>query len=260
MMSHRVVAGGAPLVVSVPHAGTGLDEAARAALNSDGRKLPDTDWFVDRLVDGLGALGATLIVATQSRMVVDLNRPENNSPLYPGQEGTGLIPETLFDGSPARVRPVTEAERSRRLEEIWRPYHREIQSALERVRSQHGHAILWDVHSIRGRVPRLFSGRLPDLNLGTNGGLSCGARVAEVAEKTLAASPYTYVVDGRFKGGHITRAYGRPEQNIHAIQLEMALHCYLDERVSPPCWDAARAASLKRVLSGLGQALIACDP
>ena len=101
---------------------------------------------------------------------------------------------------------------------------------------------------------------MPDLNLGTNSGQSCGPRVAEVAEEMLAGSPYTYVVDGRFKGRHITRAYGRPEQNIHAIQLEMAWHCYLDERVSPPCWDAARAASLRRVLSGLGQALIECEP
>lgn len=252
--------GDTPLVVSVPHAGTHLADDVAARLAPAARSLPDTDWHVDKLVEGIGGLGATILVATHARMQIDLNRPADDAPLYPGQAGTGLIPETLFDGRPAWLQVPTAAERAARIKQVWRPYHAALEQSLARAKARHGYAILWDVHSIRGRVPRLFDGRLPDLNLGTNDGASCASGVRDAAAAVLAASPFTHVVDGRFKGGFITRHHGQPSRNVHAVQLEMALHTYVDARVVPPPWDPVRAAGLRRVLEDFATALLRWRP
>ena len=252
--------GTTPLVVSVPHAGTFLPESVVADLTPAARTLPDTDWYVDRLVAFARDVGATVLVATHARMVVDLNRPADDAPLYPGQAGTGLIPETLFDGTPAWNRLPSEVEKAAWVEAIWQPYHRALQECLDAAKARHGHAVLWDAHSIRGRVPRLFEGRLPDLNLGTNGGASCAPSLRSAAAAVLEAAPFTHVVDGRFKGGHITRHHGRPSEGVHAVQLEMAWHAYLDDRADPPVWDPVRAGALIGVLQAFADTLLQWRP
>jgi N-formylglutamate deformylase len=242
-----LVPGEGPLLISVPHAGVELPPALAAALTPAAAGLPDTDWHVDRLMGFAQELGAGLLVARAARMVIDLNRPEDDAPLYPGQAGTGLVPTELFDGRPAWTAPP--AHRAAALEQIWRPYHAALRAELSRLRARHGHAVLWDAHSIRARVPRLFEGTLPTLNLGTNSGQSCAPSLREGLLACLSASPFTAVADGRFKGGHITRALGRPAEGVHAVQLEIAQHAYLDEGASPPPWDPARAALLQATLA-----------
>lgn len=256
----RQLIGSSPLVISVPHAGTWLPPAVAASLSPAARDLPDTDWHVDKLVAGLEDLDATVLVATHARMHVDLNRPSDDTPLYPGQAGTGLVPETLFDGAAAWMSPPTDEDKAARVETVWRPYHQALRDALDRARTRHGHAVLLDMHSIRGRVPRLFEGRLPDLNLGTNSGASCAPALRRAAAAVLAAAPFTHVVDGRFKGGYITRAHGQPDQDVHAVQLEMAWHTYMDDRRMPPVWDAPRAAALRHVLRDLARVLTGWRP
>ncbi len=249
--------GDAPLLVSVPHCGAWLPPALASQLAPHAQDLPDTDWHVDKLYDFVPAMGASLLVAHASRYVVDLNRPADDAPLYPGQAGTGLLPTTLFDGRPlwtAAPDGAPPPDRADRIARWWAPYHQALRDTLDRIRARHGVALLWDGHSIRGTVPRLFSGRLPDLNLGTVGGRSCAPALRERAAALLADGPWSTVVDGRFQGGHITRHYGRPDDGIHALQLEMAWSVYLDE-ADPQRWDPARAAPvkdhLKRVLEGV---------
>lgn len=240
-----------PLLVSVPHAGTRLSEGLGARLTRAGRALPDTDWFVDRLWSWVTRHGAGLLVAHHSRYVVDLNRPADDAPLYSGPT-TGLVPVESFTGEPlyAEGAEPDPDDVAGRIEQYWHPYHDALARALRAVRERHGHAVLLDAHSIRSRVPRLFSGRLPDLNLGTWDGRSADPQLARRAEAVLAAAEsFTYVRDGRFKGGHTTRHYGRPDEGIHALQLEMAQAAYMSEE--PPTWDGVRAAQVRPVLEAL---------
>jgi len=137
------------------------------------------------------------------------------------------------------------------------PYHARLGAEIERVRARHGYAILLDGHSIRSEVPRFFAGKLPDLNLGTADGASCAAPVQEAAEMVLAGTAaFTSVVNGRFKGGYVTRHYGDPDRGIHALQLEIGQASYMDENFPYP-WDARRAAPLVAVLERLVGALLA---
>lgn len=226
--------GDAPLLISIPHGGTDLPTAIAARLTDHARTLPDTDWHVERLYDFAAKLGAGLIAARLSRYVIDLNRPSDGRSLYPGQATTGLVPVTDFDGAPL-YRPGQEpndAEVAERVETCWRPYHEALATRLADLRARHGVVLLWDAHSIRSRVPRLFDGRLPDFNLGTNGGASASAGLTERVHEAAQVPAYTSVLNGRFKGGHITRTYGRPETGVHAIQLELAQATYMDE--APP--------------------------
>ncbi len=248
---HHLHCGDSPLLVSVPHAGVGLPEPIRSTLAPGaGEGVPgDTDHFVDRLYEFVPAIGASLLVARMSRWVVDLNRPADDQPLYPGQAGTGLVPRTRFDGSPIwAIEPDAEAVRSR-VQHYWRPYHDALRAELDRKISLHGFAILWDAHSIRSQVPRLFDGTLPDLNLGTYSGASCdpGLR-AMVGAHLSSLGQWSHVVDGRFRGGHITRHYGRPAMAVHALQLELAQSTYMDEAAAVPTWSPSRAAPLARAL------------
>ena len=252
--------GTAPLVVSVPHVGTGIPDDVAAQLVPRALRTEDADWHLDRLYAFVTELGASLIVPRVARYVVDLNRPPENTPMYPGRNNTELCPTRSFAGEPLYPdgRTPDDAEVARRVAIYWRPYHEALQAEIERLRARHGRAMLLDGHSIQAELPWLFEGRLPDLNLGTADGASCAPALRDRLAGVLAGqAQYTHVVDGRFKGGYITRHYGRPADGVHAVQMEMGWHCYL----SPPHdYDEARAAAVRPVLRTLVEALIGWTP
>lgn len=220
-----------PLLISMPHAGLRLTPAVERGLVAPARSLPDTDWHIPRLYDFARELGASIVAAEYSRFVIDLNRPEDDQPLYAGAT-TGLFPATLFDGQPLfeEGQVPSSAERAGYLEAIWRPYHDTLRQELARLKAQFGYALLWDAHSIRSHVPHLFDGKLPDFNLGTFNGASCDPQLAERLQAVCGeARGYSHVLNGRFKGGHITRHYGDPANDIHAVQLELAQSTYMEE-------------------------------
>lgn len=254
--------GRTPLLLSVPHAGTGLPDDLQARMQPRAAAVEDTDWHLDRLYAFARELGAGLIVPKLSRYVVDLNRPPEDTPMYPGVNNTGLVPTHFFSGD-ALYREGTEpdaAEIAARVVNCWRPYHDALAAELARLRSVHGHAVLFDAHSIRSELPWLFEGQLPDLNLGTASGTSCAASLRTQLAAVLAGqAQYSQVVDGRFKGGYITRHYGRPAQQVHAVQLEMCWRCYLEED-HPHEWRASRATNVTPLLQTLVQAMIDWRP
>lgn len=221
-----------PLLISMPHVGTHVPPALAARFTPDARQVHDTDWHLERLYDFADAMGASVLVATHSRYVVDLNRPPDNQNLYPGQDTTGLCPVDTFDKTPVYSDGDVpdDAEIIARRDAIWQPYHQQLQAELSRLKAAHGTVVLWDAHSIRSVLPRFFEGRLPDLNLGTANGASCDPELAQallgIGE---AASAYQAVLNGRFKGGYITRQYGRPADGVHAVQLEMTQCTYMQE-------------------------------
>lgn len=230
----RFTQGQVPLLISMPHPGTRLTPVIERAMVPEGHALPDTDWHIPRLYEMASELGASCLEATYSRYVIDLNRPDDDVPLYSGAT-TGLFTEVLFDGSPLfQEGQVPDATaRQQALEGIWRPYHLALKQELARLRDTFGYALLWDAHSICSRVPRLFDGQLPDLNFGTFDGASCDPELASRLQSVVADQQgLTYVFNGRFKGGYITRHYGAPDQHIHAVQLELAQRTYMDE--APP--------------------------
>ena len=224
--------GRAPLLVSLPHDGTHIPEALAARMTPAARAAPDTDWFVSRLYAFARELGASILHPHHSRYVVDLNRPPDDISLYPGQNTTGLCPTVRFTGEPVYLpgKEPDATEISARVERYWRPYHDALAGELARLRARFGRALLWDGHSIRGELPFLFEGRLPDLNLGTANGTSCSATLQARLAATLGGQrDYSHVINGRFKGGYITRHYGDPTRGIEAIQLELAQSTYMDE-------------------------------
>ncbi len=226
-------AGTRPLLISMPHVGTHVPPALAARFSDEARRVPDTDWHLEQLYDFADALGASVLVATHSRYVIDLNRPPDNQNLYPGQDTTGLCPLDTFDKTPlyrqAQDAPE-EAEILARREALWRPYHDQLAAELARLQGCHGAVALWDAHSIRSVLPRFFEGKLPDLNLGTANGASCDPALAQQLLSIAQATPgYRAVLNGRFKGGYITREYGSPMQGVHAVQLEMTQCTYMDE-------------------------------
>ena len=250
--------GSAPLLVSLPHDGTALPEAIAARLTGKARGVPDTDWHVSRLYDFARELGASLLVPKYSRYVIDLNRGEDDTSLYPGQNTTGLVPLTGFDGQPLYL-PGHEpdaAELRQRIDIYWRPYHAALREELARLHAAHGRVVLWEGHSIRGSdLPFLFDGRLPDLNLGTAAGASCTpATQARIEAELTAQTDYDWVANGRFKGGHITRHYGDPAKGIEAIQMETSQRCYMDE--ASFAYDEAKAARLRPLLERLLRAAL----
>ncbi|MBA1204875.1 N-formylglutamate deformylase [Pseudomonas capeferrum] len=241
-----------PLLISMPHAGLRLTPAVRDHLVQPARGLPDTDWHIPRLYHFARQLGASMVTGEYSRFVIDLNRPEDDTPLYAGAT-TGLYPATLFDGG-ALFEPGKEPsaeERASYLERIWRPYHHGIHVELARLRAMFGYALLWDAHSIRSQVARLFDGKLPDFNLGTFNGASCDPALARCLQAVCGeAKGYSHVLNGRFKGGHITRHYGDPDKHVHAVQLELAQSTYMDE-VQPFTYREDLARPTQAVLEAL---------
>lgn len=249
-----------PLLVSVPHAGTAIGPDVAPALVPRALAVEDADWHLDRLYDFAVDLGASLIVPRHARYVVDLNRPPENTPMYPGRNNTELVPTRFFTGEPLYREGMApdEAEIQRRVQHYWRPYHAALHAELQRLKATHGHAVLFDGHSIQAELPWLFDGRLPDLNLGTVEGTSCAPGLRAALVQALAAQHrFTHVTDGRFKGGHITRFYGRPADGVHAVQMEMCWHCYMDEDRR---WDAARATPARTLLQALAEAMLSWRP
>jgi N-formylglutamate deformylase len=224
--------GTAPLLVSMPHTGTHVPEWLAPRLTRAAKGLPDTDWHLEQLYNFVDDLGASVIVATHSRYVVDVNRPPDNANLYPGQDTTGVVPVDTFDKAPLYLRGFepSDAEVRSRIEQYWKPYHAKLAEELKRIKAEHGRAFLWDAHSILSVVPRFFQGKLPDFNLGTADGKSCGKGLGEALLAKI--SGYSKVLNGRFKGGYITRTYGDASNGIHAVQLELSEAIYTEEQ--PP--------------------------
>jgi N-formylglutamate deformylase len=224
--------GSAPLFVSLPHDGSYIPPDIAQRLMPSARRAPDTDWHVSRLYAFALEMGASMIVPSHSRYVVDLNRPSDDASLYPGQNTTGLCPIVQFSSEPvyqAGEEPH-RAEIARRVETYWEPYHTALQGEIARIRAEHGRVVLWEGHSIRAVVPFLFEGRLPDFNLGTSSGTSCTPALQQrLGDILVAQRHYTHAVNGRFKGGYITRHYGRPAEGVEAVQLELAQLNYMDE-------------------------------
>jgi len=251
--------GGSTLIVSMPHVGTFVPHSLGGRLADCAARRPDTDWHLPRLYDFLGELDATVIRAQYSRYVIDVNRPPDGSNLYPGQDTPRLCPVDTFASEPiyrAGHEP-SQSEIARRLETVWKPYHARLQREIARVHERHGVAYLWDAHSIASEVPRLFPGRLADFNLGTAGGAACDPRLARALHVALSRHPgFTAALDGRFKGGYITRAYGRPAEGVHAIQLEMATTTYMAE-ASPYTFLTERAARVRPILRELLERVLA---
>ena len=244
--------GTAPLLVSLPHDGTVLPDAIAARMTESARRVPDTDWHVARLYAFARELGASVIVPKHSRYVVDLNRPPDDVSLYPGQNTTGLCPIVQFSGAPVYRdgELPTPGEIAARVETYWRPYHDALAGELARMRQTHDRVVLWEGHSIRGEVPFLFEGRLPDLNIGTANGASCSPALQARLQGVLdAQSDYDFVVNGRFKGGYITRRYGDPANGIDAVQLELSQRNYMDE--DSFAYDDMKAERLQAMVQSL---------
>lgn len=252
-------AGTRPLLVSIPHMGTHIPPDLASRMTPLALQTHDTDWHLERLYGFARDLGASILMATHSRYVIDLNRPPDGTSLYPGQSVTGLCPVDAFDLAPIYLpgQEPDEAEVQRRVQAYWRPYHDQLAAELARLKSEHGCATLWDAHSIRSVVPRFFEGRLPDLNLGTANGASCAPGLAdELLSLAQAAPGCSAVLNGRFKGGHITRVYGNPAEDVHAVQLEMTQCVYMDESW-PFAYRPERAALVQPTLQRMLEAVLA---
>ena len=231
--------GDSPLIISFPHSGECLPTELAERMTAQGRAVPDTDWHVPKLYDFACALGVTTIQANYSRYVVDLNRPVDGTPLYQGQSETQLCPTTTFVDDPIYLpgqEPKAE-EIHTRIEQFYKPYHQRLAAEINRIRERHGFALLWDAHSIQSVLPRFFKGTLPNLNLGTADGQSCDPKLTAQLGKILSESGFETIVNGRFKGGYITRHYGNPSGdpsgglsgNIHAVQMEISQRTYMSE-------------------------------
>lgn len=249
--------GEAPLIVSFPHTGTEIPASLEANLVSPWLARKDADYWVDVLYDFAHEMGATTLRTALSRTVIDVNRDPSGVSLYPGQATTGLCPVETFDGEPLYKRggEPDAAEIERRRIAYFEPYHHAIESQLQRLRARHPRVVLFDAHSIRSRVPRLFKGTLPQFNIGTNNGTTCDTTLTARIEKICAASAFDHVTDGRFRGGWITRRYGKPQNGVHAVQMELAMRGYLNEPKGhfneanwPAPLDDAHAATLRVAL------------
>lgn len=247
MSVFEVRQGTSPVILAFPHTGTDVPADVWERLNDNGQIIADTDWHIHTLYDGLLA-DATTVRATFHRYVIDANRDPDGSSLYPGQNTTGLVPDSDFDGKPiwkAGAEPTAE-DIAARLAAFHAPYHAALAAEIERVKAIHGIAVLYDCHSIRANIPFLFEGRLPDMNIGTDTGKTCAPEI-EAATVAIAgaASGYTSILNGRFKGGWTTRHYGQPASGVHVIQMELAQATHLATEAPPFAYDQAKAKALR---------------
>ena len=256
-MSFKLHRGSAPLLVSMPHIGTEIPADLKDDYVPRALGVEDADWHLDILYNCLPELNASVLQPTISRYVIDLNRPPDDAPMYPGASNTELCPTRFFNGDPLyqEGRAPNTAERMRRRDVYWQPYHSALAEELARIKAEHGYALLWDAHSIRSEIPWLFEGRLPDLNLGTADGKSADISIAEAVVEACADAPgVSSILNGRFKGGYITRQYGKPAEHVHAVQLEMCQSTYMQE-VPPYAYNPALAERiqplLKKMLMGM---------
>ncbi|MDX2483985.1 MAG: N-formylglutamate deformylase [Pseudodonghicola sp.] len=251
--------GDSPVILGLPHTGTFVPDEIFARLTPRGQTLADTDWHVERLYEGL-LPGATTVRAMFHRYVIDANRGPENKSLYPGQNTTGLVPMTDFDGEPLWTTAPDDAEIAQRLADWHTPYHAALAAEIARVKAIHGVAILYDCHSIRSHIPFLFEGTLPDFNIGTNLGVTCDPRLEAAAQKVCAGTGRTMAVNGRFKGGWTTRQYGQPGDGVHAIQMELAQSTHLVAEALPFAYDPAKAEDLRPPLAAILHALVDMAP
>jgi len=234
-MDFRFTPGSMPMLLSIPHGGTDIPDEVADRYAPSAAARADTDWHLARVYDFADEMGISTLAARWSRYLIDLNRPPEDTNLYPGQDTTGLCPVDTFTREPLYLpgRAPDATETARRLERYWQPYHKQLQAELDRLLALHGRVVLWDAHSIASRVPRFFDGRLPDLNFGTADGRSCSLQLQGALMNVAAAQDrFSFVFNGRFKGGHITRRYGDPARGVHAVQLEMCQCLYMNE--APP--------------------------
>lgn len=250
--------GSIPLLVSMPHIGTQIPAHLQAAYTARALQVEDTDWHLAQLYDFLPALGASVLQPRLSRYVIDLNRPPDDAPMYPGASNTELCPTRFFTGD-ALYLPGCAPDagaRAQRRSDYWQPYHDALAAELQRLVQLHGYALLWDAHSIRSAIPWLFEGTLPALNIGTASGDSAHPAIAHAVMAVCGeAGRFSHVLNGRFKGGYITRHYGRPDQHVHAVQLEMCQNLYMQE-AAPFAYDAALAAQVQPTLRAMLQAAL----
>ncbi|HEV7260150.1 MAG TPA: N-formylglutamate deformylase [Bosea sp. (in: a-proteobacteria)] len=251
-----VTRGPSPLILSMPHPGTGLPPEVAAALNDRGRLVEDTDWHMRQVYAFAETFQPTIVEARLSRFVIDLNRDPSGISLYPGQATTELVPTTTFSGEPIWNTAPDAAEIERRKRLYFQPYHDALSAEIVRVKAANGFCLLWDCHSIKSVIPRLFPDTLPTLNLGTNSGASCAPEVEAAAVNAMVGQPQTQIANGRFKGGWITRHYGQPANHVHAIQMEKALSAYLAAEEAPWRFDDPKAAALQSALSAIIEAAL----
>ncbi len=252
--SYDLITGNIALLISMPHNGQLIPDNIASNMTKTGHQVPDTDWYMDKLYDFAQDLGISIIKPKYSRYVIDLNRNIDGVNLYPGANSTELCPTTSFDLSPLYItgKEPDEAEINRRIDCYWQPYHQALQDTLAEMKAQYGKVVLLDAHSILSEVPRFFEGQLPDFNFGSANGTSCSVElINKIAQLDLA--PYSTVVNGRFKGGYITRGYGNPAENIHAVQLELSQQTYMDEPSAH--YNESKADKVKEKLLALVQCL-----
>ena len=251
----KVTTGSVPLLISMPHNGEMIAEEIKHTMTEKGLNVPDTDWCIDVLYDFAQEMGVYTIEPSYNRIVIDLNRDPKGVNLYPGAQSTELCPTSCFDFSAIYLegKQPDEAEVARRIETYWQPYHDQLASTLEQMRDQYGVALLLDAHSIRSQVARFFEGQLPDFNFGTADGASCSGALQDHLAK-FDCQPYSQVINGRFKGGYITRAYGQPADNVHAVQLELSQRTYMNSEESQ--FDSENAEQVKKVLRQFVQHLL----
>lgn len=261
----QVHEGDQPLIVSFPHTGTEIPPEIETRLASPWLARKDADWWIHELYAFARELGATTVRTAMSRTVIDVNRDPSGASLYPGMATTELCPTTTFDGEPLyRNGGPDAAEIAERTARWFAPYHDALERQIARLRASHGVVVLYDAHSIRSAIPRLFDGELPHFNIGTNSGASCARALAAAVERACEVAPFERVLNGRFKGGWTTRRYGEPDAGVHAIQMELACRSYLDEPPGdvdaaswPPAFDPARAAPCRAVLTDVLEACLA---
>ena len=242
-----------PLLISIPHLGTHLPDDIASTMTDVASRFDDTDWHLDRLYGFARDLGASILTPSYSRYVVDLNRPPDGASLYPGRDTTGLFPVDTFDKDALYLDGMApdEATQAARRATYWQPYHDALRNELDRLKREHGRVLLWEAHSIRSVVPRLFEGRLPDFNFGTADDMSARPGLATLlSERVNQHGGYTSVANGRFKGGYITRHYGTPDTGIHAVQLELTQISYMEE-AAPYAYDEAKAKAIEPLLTAL---------
>jgi N-formylglutamate amidohydrolase len=243
--------GRVPILLSVPHCGINFPEEIKSEYKQSLIQAPDdTDWFVHQLYDFAPSMGITVIHAVYSRWVIDINRDPQSKPLYTdGRIITALCPTTTFLGESIYNDGRDEVggeEVKRRVENYYNPYHQKIQELLNDLKLQFGKVLLWDCHSIRELVPTIHKEKFPDLILGDADGTSASPGIIETAIKGLETREYSFSHNYPFKGGYITRHFGKPVENQHALQLEMSKTKYMDDAEKK--YDATRATKMSKLL------------
>lgn len=259
MACYSLLKGSTPLLISMPHVGLNIPQHIEVLMGKEALKKVDTDWYIDKLYDFAHELGATIIKPEMSRYVIDLNRGIDGVNLYPGANSTELCPSSTFNNTPIYLdgEKVPQQDVDKRVIEYWQPYHDQIKKTLAEIKKEFGFAIILDAHSILSEVPRFFEGQLPDFNWGTSSGNSCSEVIANKL-KEINYSPYSIVWNERFKGGYITRHYGDPDNNIHAVQLELSQRTYMTE--NELAFNTQLASQVRPVLNDIVNALIQLKP